>query len=95
MLFLGSQKNELPCPDSETVSRCHGKIRFTISSSRVARGRGRFMIAIGESEVFCDRCGRIFKPYKDTMSESEYLVHFAPTGKVKSPKALYKIRLRI
>ena len=94
MLLLGSSKNEVPCPDSETVSSCIGKIKFTVSSYRIARGRGRFVIRIDESEVFCNRCGRIFKVYKDTSPDSDIIVWFAPTGKVKTKEQLYKARFK-
>lgn len=94
MLFPGSVKNEVPCPDNKTVSSCIGKIKFTVSSYRIARGRGRCVIRIDESAVFCNRCGRIFKVYKDTLPDSDILVWFAPTGKVKTKEQLYKMRFK-
>lgn len=94
MIYLGSSKNEVPCPDNTTVRGCIGKIKFTISSYRIARGRGRFVTRIDESEVFCNRCGRIFRVYKDTLPDSDNLVWFAPTGKVKTKKQLYKTRFK-
>ena len=59
----------LPCPDYVTVRKCLGKIEVKILSFRIARGRGRFIIAVDEGvEYKCSRCRRKFKVQNPTES---------------------------
>lgn len=60
MIFLSEQCNKFPCPDSETVRRCRGKVEVLIEFYRIARGHGAFAISVPE-RVQCNECGRVFK----------------------------------
>lgn len=63
MMFLGEQKVLLPCPDKETGRRCYGKVKITLQSYRIARGRGTFVLSPNESVgCKCNKCGRKFRP---------------------------------
>lgn len=77
MKFLGEQCNKFPCPDSETVKHCRGKVEIMIESYRItAHGSGAFAISVPK-RVQCNECGRVFKT-ANFLSRAENHILFDP-----------------
>lgn len=103
MIFIGEQSVELPCPDYTTASNCWGKIKITIQSYRIARGRGEFIITVdaGEPdkpvEFKCSRCKRKFRfePPTDKLPDLFFIPVREQNAKKLRPSAVFLSQVKI